>query len=478
MPVRMVGIDQGSPEFGTGSFMMIADRSSFGSANDVTDIANFHSRRYNFQSLELSGNAPGIDVPIIGDSPSDFPSQQGPLDIINGFTLPGYVDSMEPFYRMLVNDERALDPTGTTAPTLDSSESGGVDAQIAADGVFSSGALSTTPVTTGFTAPTGGFPIRLVVDPSAAFDGRITLVGTDYSDTVITETLTYANSADAQTTTRFFKTVTSAVASGAVTVTIGGSDQASNRRYTSVFRENNAGQLLHGQDVYAVKGTVPNTYREVYLNGLSFSFSREGSIALAFTAVGKRPFANTNFTDNAIRVAEHDRTTTNAISSATRQAFVGWQSGVFWDDAGTARRLPIIDATFNLTNNIAFSPTVTGRRTPGGAFRTRRNVTLEGTMEYRSEDLNLIDDVLGNEFIENAYLQVLNVATGGFPYLTRYYFGRLQFVNLPDAPVSEEGIISRPVSMKAVESEDGTSPDVYIHVESTGNILSLGAITP
>ena len=471
MPIRLSGLDAGNPEYGIGSFMMVGDRTDTGSANDLAALGDLHSARWNFETLELSGNAPGIDVPIIGNSPSDFPAQQGPLDIINGFTLPGYVQYMEPFYRQLVNDERQLDPTSTTSPTLMSTQSGGRDAALAANVVADGLALTTSPVTTGFTAPPGGNPIRLGITPSSSSTAAVTLVGTDYNNVQITETVTLAGAGQVATT-RFFKTVTSASASTGVTVNIGGSTVATNRRYVAIFRENDGGRLLPGFDVYARKGSVPNTYREVFMDGLSFSFSRDGSISLAFTAVGKRPQTN-QFLGATSQPTIPDAT----YPLARRQAFVGWQSGLLYEDAaGVEQRLPLIDATFTLANNILFAPTITGRRFPGGAYRNRRNVTLEGTMEYRAADSDLMNDVLGNEFFEEVALEQVNATTGGFPYKTRYNFGRLQFTNLPDAPVSEEGIITRPVSLRAVESEDGSEPDVSIRVETLAP-LELDPIT-
>lgn len=509
MPIRLSGIDAGTTEYGIGSYMMAADRvqvsgSAVGTAADITNVDNFHKRRYNFETLELSGNAPGIDVPIIGNSPSDFPSQQGPLDIINGFTVPGYVEGLEPFYRQLVNDERELDPTtatvyslgSLTSPSLTSDESGGRDAASADNAIGNDVALSTTPVQgSTLTASTIADAVgvestvaALTITPSVSVTGTVTIAGTDYNDVPISEVFTF-DAGNAVNGNKYFKTITTITASADLTPTIdiGTSADAEKRRYIAIFRENAGGRLLHGMDIYARKGSVPNTYREVFMDGLSFSFSRDGSISLAFTAVGKRPQTNTFVTGTGYAQDPEPADTPpgtvapHSYRLARRQAFVGWQSGLIY---GTSNeRVALIDATFTLANNILFSPTITGRRPPGGAYRNRRNVTLEGTMEYRSEDNNLMNDVLGNEFLEDVALEQVNVTTGGFPYKTRYEFGRLQFVNLPDAPVSEEGIISRPVSMKAVESEDGTKPDVSIRVETIGvpgspvPILPLAAIT-
>ena len=77
MPIRLVDIDTGRTQYGTGSFLMLGDRPAAGASADLDNISDFHRIRYNFESAELAGNAPGIEVPIIGDTPSEFPFQQG-----------------------------------------------------------------------------------------------------------------------------------------------------------------------------------------------------------------------------------------------------------------------------------------------------------------------------------------------------------------------------------------------------------------
>ena len=478
MPITLTAEGAGTTQFGIGSVLLVGDRASAAAASDLDNISDFHNIQYNFQTAEIAGNAPGVEIPIIGNTPDEFPFQQGPLDIINGFTLPGYTESMEPFYRNLMNDERALTAAQSTAPSLTSTESGGRLARVAEDAVADGIAISTSPVTTGLTPPVGGVPIRLSVLPSAAVSGnpRITIRGTDYNDGTISETVTLTGTT-AVVTNLFFKTITSVTASASAsqTLKIGGSAEASDRGYVSIFRENENSRLLYGQDVYLRKGTVPNTFREVFLNSMSFALSaRETPVAYTFGCVGKRPLANT-FVDG--------EGTEGAITFdfATREAFVGWQAGLFYRPPGASEdaRLPVIDATVTITNNIAFTPTITGRRTPGSTFRSRRSVTMTGTMEYKAEDTELINDVLGNEFLEGTYLEFVNATRGGYPKRTRFTFGRLQFDNLPDAPVSEEGLISRPMSLRAVPTAVGVTPAlpaIHITLDNT-NPTPLTAIT-
>ena len=237
-----------------------------------------------------------------------------------------------------------------------------------------------------------------------------------------------------------------------------------------LVRENGDSRVLHGQDFYIRTGTVPNTFRESYLNSLSFPIGREGAVNYAFGCVGKRP-QETYYVDGT----RTQGTITYPI--ADQETFTGWQAGIFYVDGTTTRRLAALDATVTITNNIAFSPVLSGVRTPGGTFRGRRNITFEGTMEYKEEDSALIDGVLGNQFLENAYLELVNATTGGVPRKVRYSFGRLQFANLPSAPVTDEGIIARPMSMRALRSADGSVPDLQIRVE-TLTPLALAAITP
>ena len=151
MPISLSGIDDGTTQFGIGSYLAVGDRSSRGTAGDIGAISAFHQIPYLVQTAEIAGNAPGIEVPIIGDSPADFPRQQGPLDIINGFTLPAYTTKMEPFYRQLLNDERQLDDGSTTVPTLSTRETeiGGRLARFAANGILDTGtAIGSSGVTT------------------------------------------------------------------------------------------------------------------------------------------------------------------------------------------------------------------------------------------------------------------------------------------------------------------------------------------
>ena len=58
MPIRLSGIDAGRTQYGIGSYMMAAERDGEGSGDDRILVTDYHERRYNFATLELSGNAP------------------------------------------------------------------------------------------------------------------------------------------------------------------------------------------------------------------------------------------------------------------------------------------------------------------------------------------------------------------------------------------------------------------------------------
>ena len=480
MPITLSGIDSAQVQYGVGSFLMFGDRTGAGSANDLAALnTDFHLARYNFQTAELAGNAPGIELPVVGNTVDEFPTQQGPLDITQGFTLPGYTTKLEPIWRNLLNDERALMVRGTTPPTRGTTESGGRDAAAATDGVADNLALTTTAVTTGFTSPIStvtGFDaevsnLQYAVSTGSSTD-TVTVIGTDYHDSVATETITLNNAIPVNGSV-YFKTITSIAASGSVSVDIGTAQLENHRRYVAVFRENAGSRLLYGTDIYFQKGLVPNMYRETWLDTMSMNISRDGAAALTFGCVGKRPITNVDWAGD--RSYDGSRTFGGA-DFVNREGFTGWQAGIVYTPPGgtTVERLAGIDATLTISNNIGFVPTLTGRRTPGSSFRARRNVTLEGRMEYRAEDDQLVNDVLGNEFLEGTYLELVNAATGGFPYKLRFNFGRLQFTNLPDAPVADEGFISRPMTMRALP--DGATPAVYIRVE-TLDPLALSAIS-
>ena len=454
MPIRLGA--SGRPQFGIGSALVFADRTAIDAAGDITDIADFHQRTYNFTSAEIAGNAPGIQIPIIGDTPDEFPYQQGPLNIQNGFTMPAYTQHLGPLFRQLMNDNRALDPTHTTLGA-------GIGAREAANGSMAA-TLALTANTAIEGSPPSGLsnpdatlaPIRVQFTPSASSAAKVTLTGTDYHNNTISETVDFNNSADAKVTTYFFKTFTRIISDTDVTVAVAGSDTESDRRYVSIFANNDENQLLPGMDVYSRKGNVPNMYREVNVDGLSFNFSYEGSVEYTWACIGKRPQTNL--------APDGSSTQPTLPTRILREAFTGWQCGIFYRNVGLSAeaRLEGIDASFNLANNMGYVPTLTGIRTPGQVFRNRQNVTIEGTMTYRAEDSDLIQDVLNNEFLEDTRLELVNATTGGFPKTTRYEFGRLQFTNLPDAPVGDEGYIRRPMSLMAVPSEDGTTPALRI----------------
>ena len=467
MPIRLTALDAADPQSGIGSLLMAGDRTGRGSVNDLA-LADFHDFSYLFNSAEIVGNAPGIDIPVIPDTPADFPSQPGPLDTINGFSLPHYTTSLEPFYRQLVGDERQLNPLTATTGTLEtatpnrtSTESGAIDPQVAANGVADGIVLTANTASTSFTQPPDAndlgspMPIRLLVTQTTAVRGNLTIVGTGWNDERLSDTVYFDGTDTTQSTSKFFKTITTATANVGMTIDIGGD---ATRRYRAVFRGNGPPQkATYGMDVYIRKGAAPNTYREVYVNGMSFSFSREGAIALAIACIGKRPQTN-QFIDGM--PTEGTPSAIANVAKVERKSTTGWQCGLFYTPpGGDPLRLPVVDASFEMNNNLTFSPTVTGRRTPGGVLQAVRNVTLTGNMEYREEDRTLVADVLGDEFLEGVYLEVLS-ATNGFPSLTRYHFGRSQFTNLPDAPVSEAGQINRPMAMKMVPF--GDLPDLWI----------------
>lgn len=467
MPISLSGIDTGTPEYGIGSFMQFADRASQGTAADSDAMSDYLPHKYLVVSADIMANAPGIEIPIISDTPYEFPRQQGPLDIINGFVTPAYTERLDPLYRQLMNDRRALNPT-TNA--LDATQIGYRQAAVGADAILDGGALTTTvgDLPSGINQPDAtNTPIRLRLVPAAASTAVVTIVGTDYNDNRITDQVTF-DSTTPQITNKYFNSITSIYASAAVaSVDIGGSDDATHRRYISTFRNNDDATLLHGTDIYIQKGRVPNTYREVFFNGLSFSISREGSVDYAWSCIGRRPVSHT----------APDGTTATPTSTAPvveKEAFTGWQAGIFYTPpGGNATRLAGVEANITISNNLEFSPVLSGRRTPGLAFRRRLNFAFEGTMQYKSNDSNLINDVLGNEFLEDAYLELVNAGAGGFPKLVRYSFGRLQFINVPGGTLEDEGEIRRNMSMIALPK--GTTPAVTITTH-TLNPVQLAAI--
>ena len=473
MPISLTGIDAGSTQYGIGSYFAMADRTAAAAGGDVTDVDDFHKIRYNFQSFEMAGNAPGIEIPIIGNSPSAFPTQAGPLDIINGFTIPAFTSQLEPIFRQLLNDSRELD-TGATGPPSATQVGGRLAAQ---SGIATGFAVTVAPKTgtppTGITNPTRA--ARLLITQTTGVAGTLTLVGTDANEEIIRESIAFDGTDTSETTTRWFATITSISATAAMSIGIVESSVAVDRPFVSEFFGRSDARLLFGADFFSRKGTVPNTLREVFIDTFSFSISREGAIAYTVGCVGKRPFEHrwidgattTEPTDTGASAESFYRNNGATFPFVRRESFTGWQGGLFYRAPGATSdsRLPLIDATVTISNNLAFSPTITGRRTPGDAFRNRRTVTLDGTMEYVAEDSDLIADVLAGEFLEGTYLRLQNASSGGFPYQSRYDFGRLQFTNVPSATVAEEGLITRRAAMASSDSADGSRPDIRIRTQ-------------
>ena len=456
MPISLSGIDSGNTQFGIGTYLAIADRTAAGTSGDRTDVDDFHKIRYQVQTVEIAGNAPGIEVPIIGSSPSAFPTQQGPLDIINGFTFPAYVQQMEPIYRNLLNDSRVSTDVGSRLAAQTGTPGGSITAgatPTAAPGSFNQPAADS-------------FPIRFSVDPTTA--GTLYITGKDGNGDPTSETMVFG-STTAEKSARWYSSI-DYVSGTTGSTTFTQSADAVDRPFNSTFKGRSDSRLLYGNDIFVLKGDVPNTYREVFIDSLSFTLSRDGAVAFTIGCVGKRPIEH-RWIDGAA-IVEPKGTTTSAESFrrldssddpvfpiVTRTAFTGWQGGLFFGD--DEDRLPLIEGTVTISNNLAFTPTISGRRRPGATFRNRRNVTLSGTMEYRADDAALINDVLSGDFLESTYLRLQN-ASGGFPYRARFNFGRLQFTNVPSAPVTEEGVIARPIDMISVDSADGSAQDVEI----------------
>lgn len=473
MPITLSGINTGRPEYGIGSFMQFADRAALGTTGD-RGISNFFDRKYLVTSSDLMANAPGIEIPIIGDDAYEFPRQQGPLDIINGFTTPGYTENLEPLYRQLMNDNRELDVT-RTATQATSDQLGYRRAVLSPTAIHAAAALVAN---TEFPSTSSGFtqipevqaPVRIALTPSATSTAKVTVVGTDYHNNRISEVIEL-NGTGAVAGLKWFKTVTGLTSDAGVTVAIGGTFNTGDYAYVSEFVNNDEAKLLFGMDVYIQKGRVPNTYREVYLNSLSFSISREGSVDYTWGCIGRRPVSH-RFVDGTSTTPQSGTSTTRIL----REAFTGWQAGIFFGPSASRQRLAALEANVNITNNYEFSPVMSGIRTPGAAFRRRMNFTFSGTMQYKAADSDLINDVLGNEFLENASLDMVNATTGGFPRLCRYEFGRLQFTNVPDGTLDDEGEITRNMDMIALPSADGSKPAVKI-ITHTLTPLALAEIS-
>ena len=423
---------------------------------------------------------------VIPTTVEQFKGVPGPITVEGNFTIDALGSGQELFFRQLLNapsggqNIRDL-PVGTGTGIGD-----GTSQPLGAPALTTYG----TPVTAGITqidadqgpiqitgtlaggmaGPSGGLSAASPTNPL-----RVTISGTDYAGTALTETLTYTGPAVSRSTNSYFQTITSVtpINGTATTITLAGTSTR-----TGIEIASSAGyRLTPGLTIEAVlgratsatdaSGHVPNTLTDAYLSSFSFNATREDIITYNFGIMAKR------FT-NALNPAGLTRAWRNNERGSGTGAygdgdFVNIQQGqtpfpgygaCLYTTVGTNRAVfdQVISMSINFDNNVQFTPRLCDIY-PGLPYNRQRTITVEIELEYHSDDIDFANAYLAARTWEDVELVLANRGIGQFPDETRFIIKELQLSEYPSMPVESDDFVRQTIRGIALPNQSSGASD-------------------
>ena len=344
---------------------------------------------------------------------------------------------------------------------------------------FPNSALTTAQLTTrrwteistvtpaGFNAGAVTVRERPVTLSANTIEGKVLIIGTDTHDNKVGEEvgITSAAVANAITTDTYFKTVTEILCEG-----------FASGLYTATARDRAVVVKMRPQDeesyrywtVEYVKGIVPNVYRDLIAQSLSFSIgSRTEAILYTMAFIGGKGETYTNLAgqqhdDMAIPPVYPKKTErAAALKFSAPDFFPSWQAKIIIDGV----LIYMTSASFSYEGGIVNGDAISGEQfqTAPPTRDAMRSLMLDLTLQYTREN-----DFSGvfrkNATISNVEVHLQNQPEGAFPELQVWRFVTAQIQNSSDPATSGQSRITQQVQLKAFDNDFGNPNDVEVEL--------------
>ena len=478
---------------------------SGGAVNSATARTSdgFHGVQPRLNQIDIARSGSTIPTNFFTGTAAQTKDAAGPLDITNGFVLPLTVNGSELMLRMLTQD---ADPTWTIW--------GGTTKTIPAEvTIVAAQPLSTDTTADGASAthtdmPTQTSPVRPEITISATASlstggrGRILIVGTDYEDRPISETVAFTDPlptdsagtrvAAVASSKLWYKTITDVRSAG---WSSGGTFgvTARNRSARVIFTPDDT-DLRAFWTIEASKGVVPNVYDGVIVENATMEITRDALMEWTCSVLGRQARLYTNlsgatldhsrtadgtapgYLDGTNRAMPSKRQTTGstAIRLASPDVYAGWQCEI---SGGNDIAMATSDSTLTLNQELEYT-NVTGSRfqvtkpTRSG----KRLLQLEASTVYATQN-NYSEYFNSNRPLQNVQIKWSQSGLGAYPYELILEVPEMQLTSDPDPAVTDFGTIYQNVMMKAIEPENESVEYDYRFIARFSSYSVLGDLT-
>ena len=309
---------------------------------------------------------------------------------------------------------------------------------------------------TGWSAGTVTISAKLVAAVTLGRDvefSKVRIAGTDWAGRTFGETLTFTeeNKSVAQTTKRYFQTVTGATSSGWAggAMDIKGRDKAV--RVTIKPQDEKIVCYWLGE---LTRGLIPEVIYNMLMSQLTIQISREEVMRYACVFNFTDSDHQTNLAGDTGAMAR--KSDASALEFPVDDFFIGYQAEVTIDGV----RLAMREATAVINQQYTPSDVLSGEPTdespPIGGTRL---VTLAGNVRYATENdynTNFRENVKFN----NVQVRFFNKLKGGFPAQFRLRGGRGELSANPVATFSDAGEILQPIALNLLPTKIGALDDI------------------
>ena len=309
---------------------------------------------------------------------------------------------------------------------------------------------------TGWSAGTVTISVKLVAAVTLGRDvefSKVRITGTDWAGRTFGETLTFTeeNKSVAQTTKRYFQTVTGATSSGWAggAMDIKGRDKAV--RVTIKPQDEKIVCYWLGE---LTRGLIPEVIYNMLMSQLTIQISREEVMRYACVFNFTDSDHQTNLAGDTGAMAR--KSDASALEFPVDDFFIGYQAEVTIDGVRLAMREATAVVNQQYTPSDVLSGEPTDESPPIGGTRL---VTLAGNVRYATENdynTNFRENVKFN----NVQVRFFNKLKGGFPAQLRLRGGRGELSANPVATFSDGGEILQPIALNLLPTKIGALDDI------------------
>ena len=287
---------------------------------------------------------------------------------------------------------------------------------------------------------------------------RVRIKGTDHQGNSFAENFTFTddNKATAQTSKRYFATVTEVTGSGWAggAIDIKGRDKAC--RVTTKPQDEEIVIFWNGE---INRGLIPEVIYDMLIQQLTIQISREEVMRYACVFVFRDSAHQVNFAGDTGETAR--KTDASGLDFPVDDFFIGYQAEITIDGI----RLAITEATLTINQQYAPSNVISGEPTdeavPTGGTRL---VGLTGNVKYATQnDFN--ENFRENIEFNNIQIRFFNKLKGGFYSQLRIRGARGELNQNPVPTYTDAGEILQPFELNLLPSQIGALDDIVAIVD-------------